>query len=108
MKLLMENWREFLVEDVVKINLPYENPDDLLHKVFGLQSSEKEGKLKPLFRQLALKYHPDRNQEEGAEAKFKEIRPKTLGQALRIDGITPAAVYILLSHVKRKSIKQIA
>ena len=42
------------------------------------------------------------------KAKFKQIRPKTLGQALRIDGITPAAVYILLSHVKRKSIKQIA
>ena len=42
------------------------------------------------------------------KAKFKEIRPKTLGQALRIDGITPAAVYILLSHVKRKSIKHIA
>jgi len=40
--------------------------------------------------------------------KFKKIQPKTMGQALRIDGITPAAVYILLSHVKRKSIKQIA
>ena len=42
------------------------------------------------------------------KSKFKKIRPKTLGQALRIDGITPAAVYILLSHVKRKSIKHIA
>tara|TARA_B100001123_G_scaffold195669_1_gene222916 strand:- start:7630 stop:8067 length:438 start_codon:yes stop_codon:yes gene_type:complete len=42
------------------------------------------------------------------KTKFKKIRPKTMGQALRIDGITPAAVYILLSHVKRKSIKQIA
>ncbi len=42
------------------------------------------------------------------KAKFKQIRPKTMGQALRIDGITPAAVYILLSHVKRKSIKHIA
>ncbi|MDC0641887.1 tRNA uridine-5-carboxymethylaminomethyl(34) synthesis enzyme MnmG [Candidatus Pelagibacter sp.] len=42
------------------------------------------------------------------KSKFKEIRPKTMGQALRIDGITPAAVYILLSHVKRKSIKHIA
>ena len=42
------------------------------------------------------------------KSKFKQIRPKTLGQALRIDGITPAAAYILLSHVKRKSIKQIA
>jgi tRNA uridine 5-carboxymethylaminomethyl modification enzyme len=42
------------------------------------------------------------------KAKFKQIKPKTMGQALRIDGITPAAVYILLSYVKRKSIKQFA
>ena len=34
------------------------------------------------------------------KSKFKKIRPKTMGQALRIDGITPAAVYILLSHLK--------
>ena len=42
------------------------------------------------------------------KSKFKLIKPKTMGQALRIDGITPAAVYILLSHIKRKSIKHIA
>ena len=42
------------------------------------------------------------------KSKFKKIRPKTMGQALRIDGITPAAAYILLSHIKRKSIKNIA
>ena len=42
------------------------------------------------------------------KTKFKKIKPKTMGQALRIDGITPAAVYILLSHVKRKSIKLLA
>ena len=42
------------------------------------------------------------------KAKFKKIKPQTMGQALRIDGITPAAVYILLSHVKRRSIKLIA
>ena len=42
------------------------------------------------------------------KTKFKKIKAKTMGQALRIDGITPAAVYILLSHLKRKSIKHIA
>jgi tRNA uridine 5-carboxymethylaminomethyl modification enzyme len=58
---------------------------------------------------------PDRINYDGlsglsneVKAKFKEIKPKTMGQALRIDGVTPAAVYILLSHVKRKSIKHIA
>ena len=35
------------------------------------------------------------------KSKFKLIRPRTLGQALRIDGITPAAAYILLSYVKK-------
>jgi tRNA uridine 5-carboxymethylaminomethyl modification enzyme len=38
------------------------------------------------------------------KSKFKLIKPKTLGQALRIDGITPAAAYILLSHVKKSNI----
>ena len=42
------------------------------------------------------------------KSKFKEIMPKTMGQALRIDGITPAAVYILLSFVKRKSLRKTA
>ena len=37
------------------------------------------------------------------KSKFKKIKPKTMGQALRIDGITPAAAYILLSHVKKGS-----
>ena len=39
------------------------------------------------------------------KSKFKLIKPQTLGQALRIDGITPAAAYILLSHVKRRNQK---
>ncbi len=43
-----------------------------------------------------------------AKSKFKEIKPKTMGQALRIDRITPAAAYILLSFVKRKSLRKTA
>ena len=41
------------------------------------------------------------------EVKFKliKIRPRTLGQALRIDGITPAAVIILLGYIKKKKFK---
>ena len=42
------------------------------------------------------------------KSKFRKIKPKTIGQALRIDGITPAAAYILLSYVKRKSFKKTA
>jgi len=41
------------------------------------------------------------------KSKFNIIKPKTLGQALRIDGITPAAAYILLSHIKKHKYKPI-
>ena len=35
------------------------------------------------------------------KSKLKLIRPKTLGQALRIDGVTPAAAFILLGAIKK-------
>ena len=35
------------------------------------------------------------------KSKLKNIRPKTLGQALRIDGVTPAAAIILLGFIKK-------
>ena len=37
--------------------------------------------------------------------KLKEIQPFTLGQALRIDGVTPAAAIILLGFIKKKRYK---
>ncbi len=40
--------------------------------------------------------------------KLKMIKPKTLGQALRIDGVTPAAAIILLGYIKRANNKKLA
>ena len=42
------------------------------------------------------------------KSKLISIRPKTLGQAIRIDGITPAAIIILLSHIKKSKFKATA
>ncbi len=39
------------------------------------------------------------------KTKLKEIRPKTLGQAIRIDGVTPAAILILLGYIKKGRFK---
>ena len=41
-------------------------------------------------------------------SKLMSIKPKTLGQAIRIDGITPAAIIILLSHIKKLKFKATA
>ncbi len=34
--------------------------------------------------------------------RLAEVRPLTLGQAARIPGVTPAAISLLLIHMKRK------
>ena len=34
--------------------------------------------------------------------KLTELRPMTLGQAARISGVTPAAIAVLLVHLKRR------
>ncbi len=41
------------------------------------------------------------------EIKFKlnKIRPSTLGQASRVDGVTPAAIILILSSLKKKKLK---
>ena len=42
------------------------------------------------------------------KSKLKNIQPSSLGQALRIDGVTPAAVIIILSHLKKLKYKVFA
>lgn len=43
------------------------------YDVLGVPADADEKTIKNAFRDLALKYHPDRNKEPGAEEKFKEI-----------------------------------
>jgi tRNA uridine 5-carboxymethylaminomethyl modification enzyme len=42
------------------------------------------------------------------KSKLKDIRPTTLGQASRIDGVTPVAVIIILSYLKKIKYKAYA
>ncbi len=91
------------IDDQLEINAHYKGY--LLRQKADILAFKKDENLKI---PDAVNYDSLSGLSNEVKSKFKKIRPKTMGQALRIDGITPAAVYILLSHVKRKSIKKIA
>jgi len=44
------------------------------YDVLGISKGADKKELKKAYRNLAKKYHPDRNKEEGAETKFKEVQ----------------------------------
>lgn len=44
-----------------------------LYDILGVDVNATESEIKKAYRALAIKYHPDRNKEQGSEEKFKEI-----------------------------------
>ncbi|MFC1862191.1 molecular chaperone DnaJ [Chloroflexota bacterium] len=43
------------------------------YEILGIDRNATDEKIRGAFRKLAFKHHPDRNREDGAEDKFKEV-----------------------------------
>jgi tRNA uridine 5-carboxymethylaminomethyl modification enzyme len=48
-----------------------------------------------------LDYENLRGLSNEAKQKLQQSKPRTIGHASKIDGITPAALTLLVAHVKR-------
>ena len=44
------------------------------YEILGVTKTADERSIKKAYKRLAMKYHPDRNQEQGAATQFKEVK----------------------------------
>jgi curved DNA-binding protein CbpA len=44
-----------------------------LYAILGVAPNASDDEIKKVYRSLAMRYHPDRNQAPGAEARFKAV-----------------------------------
>jgi tRNA uridine 5-carboxymethylaminomethyl modification enzyme len=86
------------VAEQLEIQCKYAGYIDRQRDEIGRQRAQEAVSLPPGFD-----YDRVRGLSAEVREKFNRVRPATVGQAARIPGVTPAAVSLLLIHLKRQS-----
>jgi tRNA uridine 5-carboxymethylaminomethyl modification enzyme len=94
-----EGSRDPSVREQVEINAKYAGYIDRQKDEIARQQAQ-EGLALP----EDLDYATVRGLSREAQQKLSQYRPETVGQASRIQGMTPAAISLLLVHLKRRSL----
>lgn len=63
----------FLIIILIKLTIEQESSNKNYYDLLGVKRTASDKEIKKAFRNLALKYHPDRNKDKDAENKFREI-----------------------------------
>lgn len=84
------------IYEQAEINIKYEG---YIEREFEL--AEKMNRLEYVHIHEDVKFHEINSLSAEARQKLELIRPKTLGQASRISGVTPADISILMVHLGR-------
>ena len=105
MKKIREIWpkitqNEHYIDNQVEINAHYSGY--LVRQSHDINAFKKD---ENILMPEDINYESFSSLSNEIKSKLIEIRPKTLGQALRIDGVTPAAAIILLNFIKRRKLK---
>jgi tRNA uridine 5-carboxymethylaminomethyl modification enzyme len=69
---------------------------------------EKHGKQESLRLPADIDYAAVDGLSNEARQRLERMRPETLGQASRLEGITPSAVSLLLLHMKKRALRKSA
>lgn len=90
------NYSEEVIEQV-EINIKYEG---YLKKAFN--EAEKMKKLENKIIPDSIDYDNIKNIASEARQKLKEVRPTSIGQAIRISGVNPSDISILMVYLKKE------
>ena len=85
-----------VISDCGEVELTYEDKVDMLNDIATFKKDEE------LVIPTNINFNNISGLSNEIKSKLIKIRPRTLGQALRIDGVTPAAAILLLGYIKRK------
>jgi tRNA uridine 5-carboxymethylaminomethyl modification enzyme len=101
--------REWMPEGTPPAGTPEAEQIEIAAKYSGYVERQKDEVARQLAQESVslpadLDYTGVRGLSKEAQQRLNQHRPQTIGQASRIQGITPAAISLLLVHLKRKSL----